>query len=206
MLWATYWKHLYMTKNSRKKDKIYISMVSYQKGPTRHAYAWQIGPFWQDILNILLKLWQDVYATVQGCSKWTPFYASHTFRYHTVVALKEPCSQIYAAVNGGLASKYGSELQLILHVMDLHSAGLDMLFPMFLWLLKNSDVFFIRFHFQDGKPHLPIFCSTWLVNTLRPTQNGHHFTVGILRLISCEEILYFVLVFTLICSHLSIKQ
>ena len=24
------------------------SMVSYQKGPTRHAYAWQIGPFWQD--------------------------------------------------------------------------------------------------------------------------------------------------------------
>ena len=23
------------------------SMVSCQKGPTRHAYAWQIGPFWQ---------------------------------------------------------------------------------------------------------------------------------------------------------------
>ena len=22
-----------------------ISMVSYQKGPTRHAYAWQIGPY-----------------------------------------------------------------------------------------------------------------------------------------------------------------
>ena len=27
-------------------------MVSYQKGPTRHAYAWQIGPFWQDSLEI----------------------------------------------------------------------------------------------------------------------------------------------------------
>ena len=27
-------------------------MVSYQKGPTRHAYAWQIGPFWQDTLDI----------------------------------------------------------------------------------------------------------------------------------------------------------
>ena len=26
-----------------------ISRVSCQKGPTRHAYAWQIGPFWQDI-------------------------------------------------------------------------------------------------------------------------------------------------------------
>ena len=28
------------------------SMVSCQKGPTRHAYAWQIGPFWQDTLEI----------------------------------------------------------------------------------------------------------------------------------------------------------
>ena len=32
-----------------KKD---ISMVSCQKGPTCHAYAWQIGPFWQDTLDI----------------------------------------------------------------------------------------------------------------------------------------------------------
>ena len=26
----------------------FSSMVSCQKGPIRHAYAWQIGPFWQD--------------------------------------------------------------------------------------------------------------------------------------------------------------
>ena len=26
-------------------------MVSCQKGPTRHAYTWQIGPFWQDTLD-----------------------------------------------------------------------------------------------------------------------------------------------------------
>ena len=32
----------------------YITMVSCQKGPTRHAYAWQIGPFWQDTLDISL--------------------------------------------------------------------------------------------------------------------------------------------------------
>ena len=25
----------------------YITRVSCQKGPTRHAYAWRIGPFWQ---------------------------------------------------------------------------------------------------------------------------------------------------------------
>ena len=29
-----------------------ISMASCQRGPTRHAYAWQIGPFWQDTLDI----------------------------------------------------------------------------------------------------------------------------------------------------------
>ena len=29
-----------------------ISMVSRQKGPYRHAYAWQIGPFWQETLDI----------------------------------------------------------------------------------------------------------------------------------------------------------
>ena len=33
----------------------HISRVSCQKGPTRHAYAWQIGPFWQDILDLLLE-------------------------------------------------------------------------------------------------------------------------------------------------------
>ena len=30
-----------------------ISRVSCQKGPTHHAYAWQIGPFWQDALDML---------------------------------------------------------------------------------------------------------------------------------------------------------
>ena len=31
-------------------------MVSCQKGPTRHAYAWQIGPFWQDTLYMDLPI------------------------------------------------------------------------------------------------------------------------------------------------------
>ena len=33
-----------------------ISMVSCQKGPTCHAYAWQIGPFWQDTLDFITLL------------------------------------------------------------------------------------------------------------------------------------------------------
>ena len=31
---------------------IHMSRVSCQKGPTRHAYAWQIGPFWQGTLDV----------------------------------------------------------------------------------------------------------------------------------------------------------
>ena len=31
-----------------------MSRVSCQKGPTRHAYAWQIGPFWQDTLDVII--------------------------------------------------------------------------------------------------------------------------------------------------------
>ena len=33
-------------------SRYHRSMVSCQKGPNRHAYAWQIGPFWQDTLEI----------------------------------------------------------------------------------------------------------------------------------------------------------
>ena len=29
-----------------------ISRVSCQKGPTHHAYAWQLGPFWQDTIDL----------------------------------------------------------------------------------------------------------------------------------------------------------
>ena len=38
-----------------------MSRVSCQKGPTRHAYAWQIGPFWQDTLDV----WTDIHGLMQ---------------------------------------------------------------------------------------------------------------------------------------------
>ena len=40
-------------------DKL-ITRVSCQKGPTRHAYAWQIGPFWQDTLEDRWHTWQSM--------------------------------------------------------------------------------------------------------------------------------------------------
>ena len=43
-----------------------MSMVSCQKGPTRHAYAWQIGPFWQDTLDVCWlgkMVWWQIYGS-----------------------------------------------------------------------------------------------------------------------------------------------
>ena len=51
MLWENIFKaspHLGMSPAGMLKN----SMVSCLKGPTRHAYAWQIGPFWQDTLEL----------------------------------------------------------------------------------------------------------------------------------------------------------
>ena len=57
MVWFRWWlgarkgtSH-YLTKR-RPISATQISRVSCQKGPTRHAYAWQIGPFRQDILDM----------------------------------------------------------------------------------------------------------------------------------------------------------
>ena len=41
-----------MTCSYNANVSTYMSRVSCQKGPTRHACAWQIGPFWQDTLDV----------------------------------------------------------------------------------------------------------------------------------------------------------
>ena len=56
-------------------------MVSCQKGPTRHAYAWQIWPFWQDTLDLLagkcfessLRLVHDDVMTLKLFLHYRPF-------------------------------------------------------------------------------------------------------------------------------------
>ena len=52
------WIPSWSSKSPRHKEfqsivhEANMSRVSCQKGPTRHAYAWQIGPFWQDTLDV----------------------------------------------------------------------------------------------------------------------------------------------------------
>ena len=42
---------LYRVTTLRQEKNSMVSS-SCQKGPTRHAYAWQIGPYWQDTFEL----------------------------------------------------------------------------------------------------------------------------------------------------------
>ena len=55
---------LILCKEAIELNHVNISRVSCQKGPTRHAYAWQIGPFWQDTL--------DVWIVIPCTDDWRP--------------------------------------------------------------------------------------------------------------------------------------
>ena len=55
-VWASHWhyscRHFSSFSRNRTLKTNLISRVSCQKGPARHVYAWQIGPFWQDTLDM----------------------------------------------------------------------------------------------------------------------------------------------------------
>ena len=53
----------------------HISRISCQKGPTRHAYAWQIGPFWQDTLDILARVHSYSAYVTQWGSRCVPTFS-----------------------------------------------------------------------------------------------------------------------------------
>ena len=53
-----------------------ISMVSYQRGPTRHAYAWQIGPFLQDTIDIKMLSYQSKDSGYKDEAVWRHSYLS----------------------------------------------------------------------------------------------------------------------------------
>ena len=63
----TYWKHSCDRSIISLWTSEAISSVSCQKGPTRHAYEWQIGPFWQDTLD--MASW--IYVTI-SCGNGLP--------------------------------------------------------------------------------------------------------------------------------------
>ena len=74
----------------------HISMVSCQKGPTRHAYAWQIGPFWQATLDMWMTCYHSNYITASLCSFQTTWESTRNkpqnllISSNLVVSLKLP--------------------------------------------------------------------------------------------------------------------
>ena len=48
---TNYFIFLFESWDARDLNRFLISRVSCQKGPTRHAYAWQVA-LWQDILDM----------------------------------------------------------------------------------------------------------------------------------------------------------
>ena len=66
-----------------------ISMVSCQKGPTRHAYTWQIGPFWQDTLDI----WSLPLIPKLRLPAYNGDVSLLTISYHNLILAKENSTQ-----------------------------------------------------------------------------------------------------------------
>ena len=82
--WYTNYMDWFWTGSNSKIFQLWkvISMVSRHKGPTRHAYAWQIGPIWQDtrdmrvfrtmaiVVEILEWQYSEVYNTKKSNCMW----------------------------------------------------------------------------------------------------------------------------------------
>ena len=74
---------------------LYILMVSCQTGPTHHAYAWQIGPFWQDTLDYETGLWTVNSLTPERCG-----CNGYNGRHFTDISQKTPDSKVHGANMG----------------------------------------------------------------------------------------------------------
>ena len=88
---------------------IHILRVSCQKGPTRHAYAWQIGPFWQDTLDIRSCRAETGKEQNLLCKKWVPHPIFHIhscpkpLRSPRNWQIRSPANHIYVNISVGNA-------------------------------------------------------------------------------------------------------
>ena len=65
-----------------------ISMVSCQKSSTRHAYALQIGPFWQDTLDICVSIYVlpgFIDTGIKSCHTWNVVAEVTLYMAHEVL-------------------------------------------------------------------------------------------------------------------------
>ena len=152
-------------------------MVSCKKGPTRHAYAWQIGPFWQDTLNIWKLLYCPISCVLSAC---------------------HPAESILMRLNSGWDPKL---LHISMHISLPWALKMIMVF---LVCGKGYKIFLvIYFYFADQSYQsyrnslhsVEYLDNIWkvllvwqgspmwmLFKTSKPWQNGHHFAESIFKL------------------------
>ena len=63
----------------------HISMVSCQKGPTRHAYAWQMGPFCQDTLDMCMRCVDYDKYNIISHTYWDYAHAIYVLYYELII-------------------------------------------------------------------------------------------------------------------------
>ena len=128
-----------------------ISMVSCQKGPTRHAYAWQIGPFWQDTLDMCISHTAVLVCTYRCPSNkrcWaigrqysqirTAFFLSSKCIMWTVnLIMLHKTADVYLK---NLRWKWVCKHRFLYKMNTNHAASWKNRGVYFSWMLKNRDM------------------------------------------------------------------
>ena len=117
------------------------SMVSCQKGPTRHAYAWQIGPFWQDTHDVCGNLLLDFFKTLQsdlGCKSGENIVSRRV--RPGVTTLEHRSRYVKSAIKG--ESQYKQE--------NMEQTG------HFRWTAFTDTVFYTKLECTVNSRHLPV--------------------------------------------------
>ena len=126
-----------------------ISRVSCQKGPTRHAYAWQIGPFWQDmVINIRFhfQFGRSLETTFGGHIKWLQkrvliyrirINIANYVKYKyfcdddIIDDITVPLWKFSDLCSRQTVGNAGDDI--IYHILALHVSDLSMMLPSILW-------------------------------------------------------------------------
>ena len=104
------WTIQYLIQQSTTITGMHTSMASCQKSPTRYAYAWQIGPFWQDTLDIYLfsrHRWTRRFAIWLYSPDVLPLSSCRSTRCHS--AMKPLMASVSYPQTYGLAKSHDME-------------------------------------------------------------------------------------------------
>ena len=123
----------------------YMSRVSCQKGPTRHAYAWQIAPCWQDTLDVCW-IWDNARVSTYSVYGWG--VSSEPWTSMTVVS-QQP-TRINICIHAGNQTT---------HIIQRHNTHISLQTKQhcsetYLWKVCASKTT-IKYEVASGCEHIP---------------------------------------------------